>query len=320
MKWIVAILVLGAVGYGAAKAYLHHNVGNGVDNAVIMMSPYVQVEYEGISSTLAGELTMDGVRARIAGLHDEIYIEKIGIVTSSFLSLMELGDMASKRGSSSPDLPDSFGFLVSGVHIPSNSDVYRKVYEMRLEALGVDDHELPAASCVGKYGFSPSALAGLGYREQVISAAATFHNNKDSFSMEINTSTADMWDMRMNIVMDGDMRTELSKGTAYRPALRNFKLQFTDLGLNQRIEKYCAEQGMSTEETTQAQLEALTWFGESNGIVFDEYMIDPYLEFFNGKSTIVITAAPREPLRVSQIGLYNPKDVPALLNLSATTL
>ena len=36
-----------------------------------------------------------------------------------------------------------------------------------------------------------------------------------------------------------------------------------------------------------------------------------------GKSTLVITAQPSEPVAFSQIDLYKPSDVPALLNLAA---
>ena len=57
-----------------------------------------------------------------------------------------------------------------------------------------------------------------------------------------------------------------------------------------------------------------------NGIEFDEYVLDPYKEFIGGKSTLVVTAKPNEPITISQIDLYKPSDVPALLNLEATAL
>ncbi len=60
--------------------------------------------------------------------------------------------------------------------------------------------------------------------------------------------------------------------------------------------------------------------GEENGIEFDDYLIDPYMEFIVGKSTLVVTAKPNVPIAVSQIDLYKPSDVPALLNLKATAL
>ncbi len=70
----------------------------------------------------------------------------------------------------------------------------------------------------------------------------------------------------------------------------------------------------------QAQLDSFKFVGEENGIEFDEYLLEPYMEYIGGKSTLVVTARPNKPIAISQIDLYKPSDVPALLNLEATAL
>ena len=67
-------------------------------------------------------------------------------------------------------------------------------------------------------------------------------------------------------------------------------------------------------------MDTFEYMGKLNGIEFDEYMIDPYEDFLRGKSSLVITAQPSEPISLSQIKLYKPSDVPALLDLSATAM
>ena len=64
---IIWAVLLGAVGYGGSKLLLHHKVGKGVDGAVLLVSPFVNIEYDGVSSTMTGELTVDGIRARTPG-------------------------------------------------------------------------------------------------------------------------------------------------------------------------------------------------------------------------------------------------------------
>ena len=98
------------------------------------------------------------------------------------------------------------------------------------------------------------------------------------------------------------------------------RVKMTDRSLNQRIAEYCSRRGLSTEEILEAQLDSFEFFGEENGIEFDEYVLDPYKEFLAGKSTLIVTARPNEPIAISQIDLYKPSDVPALLNLEATAL
>jgi hypothetical protein len=113
------------------------------------------------------------------------------------------------------------------------------------------------------------------------------------------------------------MMTEMAKGAKYQPRLRSMRVEVTDRSLNQRVTSYCEQRGLSAAETLHAQIESFKYVGESNGIEFDEYVLDPYKEFVLGKSTLVVTAQPSEPIAFSQIDLYKPSDVPALLNLAA---
>jgi hypothetical protein len=66
-----------------------------------------------------------------------------------------------------------------------------------------------------------------------------------------------------------------------------------------------------------AQVDSFRAVGEMYGIEFDQYIIDPYKEYLLGKPTLVVTAQPTNPVAFSQIDLYAPGDVPALLNLAA---
>ena len=103
----------------------------------------------------------------------------------------------------------------------------------------------------------------------------------------------------------------------YRPKLRDMRVEYTDRSLVQRVAKYCGQRGLSADKTMHAQIDSFKFVGESNGIEFDEYMLDPYKEFLAGKSALVVTGRPSEPIAFSQIDLYKPSDVPALLNLAA---
>ena len=102
--------------------------------------------------------------------------------------------------------------------------------------------------------------------------------------------------------------------------MREMRIEFTDLSMNERIWNYCRSRGLSDEEIHAAMLESFEFMGRNNGIEFDEYVLDPYLEFLGGKTTLIVTARPNEPVAFSQIDLYKPSDVPALLNLEATAL
>ena len=314
---LIGIIIMAAAAYFGSKWHLHNKVSEGMDTAVTMMSPYAKVEYEGVASTLTGELTIEGVRIRLSDFNDDLYIDRLGIDTPSFLSLLELGDVARMQ---SDGLPESIGFIIEGLRMPVGADYYRELYAFMLEARGITDADDVAAECTGKYGFSPSALDALGYDEQVISMSITVNNQRGNFSVDMTMSIEDMWDMDASLTLAGDMQSEMLKGLAYRPRLSSMQVELTDRSLNKRVFEYCSQRGLSENEILQAQLDSFMFIGEENGIEFDEYLIDPYMEFIGGKSTLVVTARPNEPIAISQIDLYKPSDVPALLNLEATAL
>lgn len=316
-NFLILVIVVLIAGYFGSKWYLHGEVSDGMDMAVLMMSPYATVEYDGVKSTLTGELTIEGIRVRVDGFNDDLHIDRMGIDTPSFLSLLELGDVVKMQ---SDGMPEEIGFMIQGLRMPVRADYYESLYDFALEARGVSNAGDAAAECTGKYGFSPAALSELGYSEQVISSAITLHNNQGKYSIDVQVAIEDMWDIDAEVLLAGDMMAEMMRGLASRPRLASLRLEMTDRSLNERVVEYCSRRGLSKDEILQAQLETFKFMGEENGVEFDEYVLDPYLEFLGGKSRLIVTARPNEPIAFSQIDLYKPSDVPALLNLEATAL
>lgn len=314
---IIWAVILGAAGYGGSKFLLHHKIGKGVDTAVLFMSPFVNVEYDGVSSTMTGELTIDGIRAQITGFKDEVYIDRLGIDTPSYFSLLNLTDVAENLQSPDDVIPDYFGFIAEGVRMSVNADYVQKLHKEIMKQVSASDIEDPAAACTGKYGFSPDVLTRLGYSEQVVSVSAHFRRGESNYTVAVTSTIEDMWQMEAELTLAGDMVSEMAKGPRYRPRMSSMRIEYVDQSLNERVARYCGRLGLSEEDILVAQLDKLKYFGVENGIEFDEYVIDPYTEFLKGKSTLIVTADPTEPVSISQIGLYKPSDVPALLDLSA---
>jgi len=317
---IIWAVILGAAGYGGSKLLLHHKVGEGVDQAIMAVSPFVNIEYDGVSSTMSGELTIDGIEARIDGFNDPIYIDRLGIDTPSYFSLLSLADIRQNLQSPDDVIPEYFGLLIEGVHMRVSSDYFKKAYAASVDGISAEDLKVDAARCTGKYGFSPDTLSNLGFTDQVVSLTAHFRRGDGEFAVEMTSDVKDMWAIDANLSLAGDMVSEMAKGPRFRPRMKDMRIEYEDQSLNARVEKFCGQLGLTQEEIQAAQLEKLRYMGEVYGIEFDEYVIDPFIEFLGGKSTLVVTARPSEPISLSQISLYKPSDVPALLDLSAEAL
>lgn len=314
---IGAVLLVG-LGYGGAKGYLYYKTSQGIESAVLMMSPHVDLKYKGISSTISGELTLDNVSMRLAGYRDEISIGRLGIKTPNFLALLSLSELSS--GSSGGKAPEYFGLIAEEIKIAADADYYRDFYETSIAAIAPTDLGQGGVQCVGKYGYSPRTLKALGYNSLTTSISMIFRQVDNNYITEMGIDIVDMVDFDMTVSMAGNLMSGIARGTNYRPKLSELNMKITDRSLNSRVEKYCTKLGLTPEQILRAHLNALQYMGKAQGIVFDKYVIDPYKQYLAGKPTLIVTAKPREPLDLERISRYKPSDVPALLNLEAAAL
>ncbi len=317
-KFIVGLVAAGLAGFFGAKWKMENDVADAVDMMVMMSSPYADVQYDGVTSTLTGELTVDGIRINIHGIDEETSIGRFGIDTPSFLSLMKLNDVDTYWGGTDEDiLPSYFGVIIEHVRMPTNGDIARQSYRERLEELGIEGEIETGAACTGRYGFSPSAFRELGYNEFDLSMSMRFRDMGSRYSIEVEAENAGVVSINGEMVLAGDMVSELAKGPRYRPRLDELRIEYIDHSHNERVVEYCQSLGLSDEEIFAAQMDTFKFMGAEMGIEFDEYVLEPLEEFLNGGSALVFTADPTEPVTISQINLYKPSDVPALLQLSA---
>jgi len=310
--------LLVGLGYAGAKGYLYYKTSQGIESAVLMMSPHVDLKYEGISSTISGELTIDNVSMRLAGYRDEILIGRLGIKTPNFLALLSLSEMSS--GSSQEKAPEYFGIIAEEIKVAADADYYRDFYEKSIAVIAPSDLGQGGVQCVGKYGYSPRTLKSLGYTNLTTSISMIFRQADSNYVTEMGIDIADMVDFDMSISLAGNLMSGIARGSTYRPKLRELNMKITDKSLNSRVEKYCTKLGLTPEQILRAHINALQYMGKMQGIVFDEYIIDPYKQYLAGKPTLIVTAKPREPLDLERISRYKPSDVPALLNLEAVAL
>ena len=317
-KLIVWVLIVGGCGYSGAKFYLHHRVSSGLDDALVMVAPFADIQYDGVSSTMSGELSIDGITVHMSGFRDPLYIDKFSIITPGFFFLLNLVEL--DPSDKDFDIPDTFGFSVDGLRASVSADYAHNIYNLSQQRIGAADAEEVAAVCTGKYGFTATTLQQLGYHNLVISMRIAYRQDDRNLIVEVSADVEDMYKIDMTVKLADRLTPETLMRGNYRPRLTEARLEYLDLSLNERTAKLCARQGLSDSEILLAQLDAFTASGLENGLEFDDYVIEPYKEFLAGNSTFVLTAKPNEPISLTQIDLYKPSDVPALLNLSGEVL
>ena len=315
-KLIVWGAILGCVLYFGTKMYLHHRVSSNLDNLLLMASPFANVSYSGVSSTVGGTISIDDLVVQVNGYRDPIRAEKLSLVTPGFWHLLALGDIGMHTVSS--EMPESIGFAIRGFQTDVDSDLLRTMYRMG-KGGAKDREEMDAAArCTGKNGYSPNDLLALGYQSLNADFEIGYRNAAGRMIVDVSTSITDMYELDVELTLDGEVSPQAMSMGTYRPKMVDARLEYTDLSLDQRTTRMCERAGLNTDQVLAAKLETFLSLGADSGVVFDEQIVEPYKEFLRGKSTFVLEAKPHEPVTMSQIGLYKPSDVPALLNLTAS--
>lgn len=317
-KLVVMALILSGSGYLGAKFYLHYRVSSGLDDLLLMAAPFVDVQYNGVSSTMTGELSINGITARMSSFRDPLYVDKLSLITPGFFFLLKLDELG--QPGSDFEIPDRFGFAVEGLRASASADYVRELYESGLPRNAAADADQAAAVCTGKYGLAPETLRELGYDSLVVGMRLAYRQDARDLFVDMSADVEDMYDFDMTLKLADRLTPESLKRGNYRPRMVEGRLAYRDRSFNERTVKLCARQGLSESEIELARIDALKVTGLENGIEFDDYVVAPYREFLAGKSTFVLTAKPSEPVSLSQIDLYKPSDVPALLNLSGEAL
>ncbi|MEM8814645.1 MAG: hypothetical protein AAGE85_02400 [Pseudomonadota bacterium] len=315
-KLLILGLLAAGLAYGVAKWQLHSKVSKSMDRVVMMASPFAKIEYEGVRSTFGGELTVEGIQVDFNDFRDPLNIDRVGIDTGGFFALLKISDFVTLKHDS---IPDYFGFIVENARVPADADYFRTAYRFMEQASGRETPEDPQLTCAGQYGLSPAMLGDLGYTEQVFSMRTGFRREAAGILVDFDMRIDDMWDATASLELAGSFTPGQAMTGGYKPRMSRFRLEYTDRSLNERIHAHCERNGLTAEQILKAQIDAFKRYGVDSGIEFDEYVIDPYVEFLQGKDTLVITAEPNEPVALSQIDLYKPSDVPALLKLEAST-
>jgi len=316
-KIAVMAMLVGVIVIAGAKFYLHHQVTSNLDRAILLVKPFADIKYEGVSSTLSGELSVEGFSARIGTFSDSVEIDKISILTPGFWFLLNLGDMDQHTADGNASIPESFGLAIEGLRANVSDDFMKTFVEATRQSVPAMVEDDAIGQCVGKYGYSVAALKSLGYDEIVISMSMGYRRENGRLLVDMWAAMADMFSMQIDLTLDGNMTTESIARGAFRPRMISGRIEYEDHSLIARTRKMCRSKGFSDEQLIAAELDTFQSAGIQSGIAFGESMLESYEEFLTAGSIFIIEANPLGPINLSQIDLYKPTDVPALLNLTA---
>ncbi|MBU2710663.1 hypothetical protein [Zooshikella harenae] len=219
---LIGIVIAVIVG---AKFYVEYTVKKNVDKFVSVLSPYVQVQYNDVSTTIDGEIAINDIKLYPYKEKQTYTIEK------ALLKLPSIWDFLNLDLANSKKIPESLTLALQGISLPLNEELIEDFFPSQADVsdkvLNIDNKALR------KMGYNIMTLdISASYTYEQINQALKFNakaSTRNFFSFEFATKLANL----PNLTPQQFMFVE--------PELQSVRFTYRDDSFNKRWLKYCQD-------------------------------------------------------------------------------
>ena len=307
LKKLIILALLPLIVYLGAKTLMHYRIGQSMDMVVQQLAPMAELQYESVTSSMDGKVGLSGITVQPSGIDDKVEIDEIFIQFPGFMYLWNLEEHINKQ-----DLPQELEMVVSGFRLSAYGEIARMSNEL-------NEAELATTSCTTQFGSSSVAWSKLGYDElhADMSMGYTMASEENELRLYGTQNHKDARNVAFEIVFP--LASKSLQGIALSlsdPTLLRAEVNIEDHGFYDRIYDYCEKSnGLGADQVTEALVADLITETAEYGILPDERILKDYRQFLQGGDKIRISSRPFDPQKFSYMSLYDPSDMPDLLNI-----
>ena len=313
LKNLMIIIAIPALIFLGGKAAFHYRISTALDAGLEQAAPFVTASYETVTSDIDGTVGIRGISISPVGQDDVYEIEELSIKFPDILYLWDIEEQAQKL-----ILPERLEFNMLGLSLDPDGDLIEEWEQSFIESEG---YAVVAGNCVARSLNLVSTMSDLGFRKAVFDATGGFKFVDTEFSVFGHYSARDAESADIEITFPETTNNYASVAMALAdPTLLRASVTLKDEGMRERLYEYCARLENLEPEQVNELLEAeLIARAMRFGIMPDEPLLKSYREYLASDSgkTFTITSEPWNPQKFSNMSLFEPEDMPDLLNLSA---
>ncbi|MFK8054128.1 MAG: hypothetical protein AB8F65_14265 [Woeseiaceae bacterium] len=319
-KLIVSAILIVVVGYFGAKFYIQYKAKEVVDQVIAGIPGGVSVNYDSVTSTASGELSVDDIVVQLPEYRDEFLIDAIGLDFPSFFDVLGLQKLPSKIMSGSAEVPEKLGFFIEGFQLDTNAD-YVTAWTQQWNTLMAESgqstptlEEDPVMHCLGKFS-GINMINALGKSTLDVSLGYDFEQLENSFQVGFDFNMEDIYEMTVTMELEGRAAYLIGNPNP-RLVLVGFEMLWVDRAYMDAVYKQCEQLGVDRDTAKAGYLSAFLSTLEASSFVPDERLIDPIRKGIEAEHrTWRVVGEPPSPVDLAQIRFHKPEDMPALLGV-----
>jgi hypothetical protein len=312
--FVLGLLVIVGLAYGGIKAYMYYSLKSEMDQLARQFSLFGQLEYGGLSSTLAGSLSVHDLKLRVHDMDDEVRIKTIRYQTPNLWYLLQDSKQFEKGR-----IPERLSLGIEGLTV----DLFGEFTDRLEEVISELNFQLQGVNplCGGRLFFGPRELRDMGYEEITgdMHIGYRFDAPNAQIIVDINSNTQDVAAVRLQGIIDGISDTSFLSliQAGNQPRLSRVTVNYTDQSYTRRQVEYCAglsklqpNEYIEAEANQQPVYYSYLW-----GIVPGPGLRQAYLAFMSNPGQIDLSLELPESVTPETVDLFKPEDIPGLLNL-----
>jgi hypothetical protein len=312
---IVTVIVIVAILLGVgAVGYLWYSTKQEMDRIVTEAKPFAEISYGGIEVSPTGSMGVNRLRIRPILLNDSISIGAVRLITSNFLTLLELRWQLSRN-----QLPESLALSFQDFELSLSGGILGGDPAGRTQATSPFEH-LDALGCGPITAFGAAEWREMGYDRFVGNMAIGYRIDAKNNVLELRMDS-DMRDwatlnLEVGLALTKPPKSLAELAFSLTPKLARLNFVLRDDGFNRRRNAYCATKaGKPVPEYLADHVQRVAERLRASGVVLGPGLIAAYQNYLIEGGTLAITAMPPAPIDPAELHEYAPADIIKLLGL-----
>ena len=322
LKTVILIIVTAPLLiYLGIKGYAYYAIKTQLDDMVRTVSPFAEISYGGIGSSLNGVIRVEHIRILPNAVPEAIRIDAAELHTPGLWFMLKDFDSRWRRG-----LPERLGAAIRGLHLELDGPIMAKLVSPSEDLpRGGTKPQKPQAdglACSWRALLTAEAVRELGYTTLTydLELLMTLPSNSDELVLRFDTRTHDLQHLYLETRLAGVVAA-LASGDTGSLRMRTLSLRY---GLDPRyVRKAVSQCAKARELRVDTLLERLAEQDDAAYMADLGFVPGPgirraLVSLFSHPREIRISARPPWAVDLGTLDRYRVQDLPGRLNLTVS--
>ena len=317
IKTLISIpLIVAALAYFGLKGFIYYKVKTELDKMIQTASPFLQIDYSGISSDLNGVLSIDRVLLTPTGSYDEISIQQLKISGDGPKFLFDL-----VQGFNQNTPPEQMSITIQRLESPISSSFLSKIGSS-FSSTGNSIWKDHTDSCSLAGIFKASGLKELGFPELTIDAVVGYHYDQEDREVvfNVNYDLAGVESSRLSLNLSG-LTSAGMLGLGTPPELQQLRLiRDIEPGYMRQMVTMCAANAQQTPDQfiNSVVSRPAKYHLKNLGFIPGPGLSTMFKQLISQAGRLDIQAAPSSSINPANLSAYKPSDLVDLLGITVS--